>query len=53
MIKYIKNVSYDKSNKITETGYIKKDEIIDYVELNKIELNKWDIENCISPLLYK
>ena len=51
-LKYIKDVSYDKEGKITEIGYIDRDEIIDYINSNKIELNKWDKNNCICPMLY-
>ena len=51
-LKYIKDVSYDKEGKITQIGYIDRDEIIDYINSNKIELNKWDKNNCICPMLY-
>ena len=51
-LKYIKDVSYDKEGKITQIGYIDRDEIIDYINLNRIELNKWDKNNCICPMLY-
>ncbi len=51
-LKYIKDVSYDKEGKTTQIGYIDRDEIIDYINSNKIELNKWDKNNCICPMLY-
>ena len=51
-LKYIKDVSYDKEGKITQIGYIDRDEIIDYINSNRIELNKWDKNNCICPMLY-
>lgn len=51
-LSYIKDVSYDKEGKITQIGYIDRDDIIDYVTLNKIELNKWDKDNCVCPMLY-
>ena len=51
-LKYIKDVSYDKEGKIAQIGYIDRDEIIDYINSNRIELNKWDKNNCICPMLY-
>ena len=50
---YIKDLSYDKEGKIIQIGYIDRDDIIDYINSNKIELNKWDKDSCICPMLYK
>ena len=51
-LNYIKNINYDKQGKIIEIARINKDEIIDYIKSNKIELNKWDKDNCVCPMLY-
>ena len=51
-LKHIKDVSYDREGEITRIGYIDRDEIIDYIISNKIELNKWDKNNCVCPMLY-
>lgn len=49
---YIKDISYDKDGKVIQIGYINRDNIIDYINSNKIELNKWDISNCVCPMMY-
>ena len=51
-LNYIKDISYDQDGKITQIGFIDRDDIIDYINSNKIELNKWDKESCVCPLLY-
>ncbi len=52
-INYIKDIYYDKQGKIIQIAHIDKDEIIDYINLNKIEINKWDKDSCLCPLMYK
>ena len=49
---YIKDICYDKQGKISQIGYIYREEIMDYINLNKIELNKWDKDSCICPMMY-
>ncbi len=51
-VSYIKDVNYDKGGKITQIGYIDKDDIIDYINFNKIELSKWNKNNCVCPMFY-
>ena len=52
-VSYIKDVSYNIEGKIAYVGCINKDEIIDYIKENKIEINRWDKSKCQCPLLYK
>ena len=53
-ISYIKDISYSKKdNSIYQISCIDKQEIIDYIKLMKIEINRWDKNKCICPLLYK
>ena len=51
-VSYIKDVNYDKEGKITQIGYIDKDDIIDYINSNKIELGKWNKNSCVCPMFY-
>lgn len=52
-VSYIKDILYNDDGKITFLGCINKDEIIDYIKANKIEINKWDKTSCRCPLLYE
>lgn len=51
-VSYIKDITY-YNGKITYSGCINRDEIIDYIKTNKIEINRWDKRNCRCPLLYE
>lgn len=53
-ISYIKDISYSrKDNSINQIGCIYKQEIIDYINIKKIKINRWDKSKCVCPLLYK
>ena len=52
-VSYIKDILYNDDGKITYLGCIKKDEIVDYIEANKIKIDRWDKSTCRCPLLYK
>ena len=52
-VTYIKDILYNEEGKITYLGCINKDEILDYIKANKIEINRWDKSSCRCPLLYK
>ncbi len=52
-ISYIIDISYDKDGRILSRGCINKEEIIDYINKRNIELNRWDKDNCICPLMYE
>ena len=52
-VTYIKDILYNEEGKITYLGSINKDEILDYIKANKIEINRWDKSSCRCPLLYK
>ena len=51
-IDYIKDITYDSNNKITQIGTIKKEEIIDYIKTNNIRIGMFDGKKSICPLLY-
>ena len=51
-VSYIKDILYNAEGKITYLGCINKDEIIDYIKTNKIEINRWDKSSCRCTLLY-
>ena len=51
-VNYIKDVNYDKEGKITQIGYIDKDDIIDYISSNQIELGMWNKDSCVCPMFY-
>ena len=50
-LSYIKDISY-KDNKINSTSIIYKDEIIEYIKENNIEIGKFDGPKSVSPLLF-
>ena len=52
-IKYIKDVTYDNEGKIVESNCINKEEIMNYIKCNNIELNRWNKGNCPCPMLYQ
>ena len=52
-ISYIKDIIYAIDKTPSTIGYIKKDEILDYIKRFNIEINKWDKNSAICPLLYK
>ena len=52
-ISYIKDISYGKDGNIAFLGCISKNEIINYINANKIGINRWDKKNCRCPLLYE
>ena len=52
-VSYIKDILYNDNGKITYIGCINKDEIIDYIKVNDIKINRWDKSSCRCPLLYK
>ncbi|MBR5662744.1 MAG: hypothetical protein IKX00_03705 [Bacilli bacterium] len=52
-IAYIRDILYNDEGKIIAIGYITKKEIVKYIKNNKIEINRWDKNNCRCPLLYK
>ena len=52
-VSYIKDILYNDDGKITYLGCINKDEIVDYIEANKIKIDRWDKSTCRCPLLYK
>ena len=51
-IDYIKDITYDSNNQITQIGTIKKEEIIDYIKTNNIRIGMFDEKKSICPLLY-
>lgn len=51
-INYIKDITYDSNNQITQIGIIKKEEIIDYIKINNIKVGIFDGKNSICPLIY-
>lgn len=51
-IDYIKDITYDSNNQITQIGTIKKEEIIDYIKTNNIRIGMFDGKKSICPLLY-
>ena len=51
-VSYIKNISYNSKGEIVLIGCITKDDIIDYIKTNQVEMNRWDKNNCRCPLLY-
>ena len=52
-VSYIKDIVYNDDGKISYLGCINKDEIIDYIKINKIKINRWDKSSCRCPLLYE
>jgi len=53
-VSYIKDITYSKQdNSIYQIGHIDKQEILDYIKIKNIEINRWDKTKCICPLLYK
>ena len=52
-ISYIKDIIYAIDKTPSTIGYIKKDEILDYIKRFNIEINKWDKKSAICPLLYE
>ena len=52
-VSYIKDIVYNDDGKIIYLGCINKDEIIDYIKINKIKINRWDKNSCRCPLLYE
>lgn len=52
-VSYIKDIVYNDAGKIIYLGCINKDEIIDYIKINKIKINRWDKSSCRCPLLYE
>lgn len=51
-IDYIKDITYDSNNQITQIGIIKREEIIDYIKENNIKIGIFDGKNSICPLIY-
>lgn len=51
-IDYIKDITYDSNNQITQIGIINKEEIIDYIKTNNIRIGMFDGKKSICPLLY-
>ena len=51
-VSYIKDILYNDDGKITYLGCINKEEIVEYIRVNKIKINRWDKSNCRCPLLY-
>ena len=51
-VSYIKDILYNDDGKITYLGCINKEEIVEYIRVNKIKINRWDKSSCRCPLLY-
>ena len=51
-IDYIKDITYDSNNQITQIGTINKEEIIDYIKANNIRIGMFDGKKSICHLLY-
>lgn len=52
-ISYVKDIIYSEDGSISCIGSIDKDEIINYIKDNNIEINRWDKSDCHCPLLYE
>lgn len=52
-VSYIKDITYNDDGRITCMVFINKDEIVDYIKSNNIEINRWDKSNCRCPLLFE
>ena len=52
-IDYIKDITYDSNNQITQIGTINKEEIIDYIKANNIRIGMFDGKKSICHILYK
>ena len=52
-VSYIKDITYNDAGRVTCMGFISKDEIVDYIKSNNIEINRWDKSSCRCPLLFE